>query len=87
MLRQALDSVDRLRKRSVITFAVTAALSQIAWFALVFVAFKNGDVKQTMLAARLALAMCVFGGVFMLVLHITRMTQRILQAIEIVSKQ
>ena len=42
--------------------------------------------KGALLLATFALAMTVFGGVFMLVLHITRMTQRILQAIEVASK-
>ncbi|MEP6914057.1 MAG: hypothetical protein ABJC89_00355 [Acidobacteriota bacterium] len=43
-------------------------------------------MKTVVLLAALAVAMCVFGGVLMLVLHITRMTQRILQAVELVSK-
>ena len=84
-LRQSLDYVDRLRKRWIITFGITAFLSQAAWFLLIF-GFKSADVKATIVLATLALAMCVFGGVFLLVLHITRMTLRVLQAIELVSK-
>lgn len=85
VLRQSLDYVDRLRKRWVITMGITAALSQAAWFLLIF-GVKGADVKGALLLATFALAMTVFGGVFMLVLHITRMTQRILQAIEVASK-
>ena len=85
VLRQSLDYVDRLRKRWIITFGITAFLSQAAWFLLIF-GVNRADVKQAILLATLALAMTVFGGVFVLVLHTTRMTLRILQAIELVSK-
>jgi hypothetical protein len=85
ILRQSLDYVDRLRKRSLITFGITAFLSQAAWFLLAF-GVRHVDVKGAVILATLALAMTVFGGVFVLALHITRMTQRILQAIELVSK-
>ena len=86
ILRQSLDSVDRLRKRSAITFGVTAALSQAAWLGLVF-GLRTASEKQTVLLATLALALCVFGGVFMFVLHITRMTHRVLQAIELTTRR
>jgi hypothetical protein len=85
ILRQSLDDVDRLRKRQILAFAVTAVLSQAAWVLLIFGAYR-ADLKTIVLLAALAVAMCVFGGVFMLVLHTTRMTQRILQAIELMSK-
>ena len=85
ILRQSLDSVDRLRRRSVVAVWVTAALAQAAWLGLVF-GVRTASEKETVLLATFALAMCVFGGVFVLGLHITRMTQRILQAIELTSK-
>jgi hypothetical protein len=85
ILRQSLDCVDRLRKRSITTFGITAFLSQAAWFLLIL-GVNRADVKQAILLATLALAMTVFGGVFVLILHITRMTLRIRQAIELVSK-
>jgi Kef-type K+ transport system membrane component KefB len=85
ILRQSLDDVDRLRKRSITTFLFTAVfIAQAAWFALAGV--NRVDVKQALVLATFALAVCVFGGVFVLVGHITRMTQRILQAIELMSK-
>ncbi len=44
---------------------------------------QNATEKGTILLATLALAMTVFGGVFLLVLLIFRMTHKILQAIEL----
>ena len=82
VLRRSLDEIDSYRRRWVITFAITAALSQAAWIALVIGA-RNASEKQTILLATFALAMTVFGGVFLLVLLIFRMTLKILQAIEV----
>jgi threonine/homoserine/homoserine lactone efflux protein len=82
ILRQALDSVDRLRKRQLVAMGITAAISQIAWLAFVLSA-EHVTERMLLILATFALAMTVFGGVFMLVIHTTRMTHRILQAIEI----
>jgi hypothetical protein len=82
VLRQALDSVDRLRRRQLVTMAITAVVSQIAWFAFILNA-ERATEKTLLILATFALAMTVFGGVFMLAIHTTRMTQRILQAIEL----
>jgi hypothetical protein len=82
VLRKSLDEIDSYRRRWVITFWITAALSQAAWIALV-IGVKNANEKQTIVLATLALAMTVFGGVFMLVLLIFRMTHKLLQAIEV----
>jgi hypothetical protein len=82
VLRKSLDEIDSYRRRWVITFGITAALSQAAWIAFVIGA-QNANEKQTILLATLALAMTVFGGVFLLVLLIFRMTLKILQAIEV----
>ena len=85
ILRRSLDSVDRLRGRSLIIMGITAAVSQIAWLAFILKA-ERATEKTLLILATFALAMTVFGGVFMLVVHTTRMTQRILQAIELVSR-
>lgn len=82
LLRKSLDEIDNYRRRWVITFWITAALSQAAWIAFVLGA-PNATEKGTILLATLALAMTVFGGVFLLVLLIFRMTHKILQAIEL----
>ena len=86
VLRKSLDEIDNYRRRWVLTFGITAALSQAAWIALL-IGSRNATEKQTILLATLALAMTVFGGVFMLVLLIFRMTHKILQAIEIGSRR
>jgi hypothetical protein len=82
VLRQALDSVDRLRRRQLVAMAITAVISQIAWVAFILSA-ERATEKTLLIVATFALAMTVFGGVFTLVIHTTRMTQRILQAIEL----
>jgi hypothetical protein len=81
-LRRALDEIDSYRRRWGITFGITAALSQAAWIAFAIGAH-NATEKQTIVLGVMALAMTVFGGVFMLVLLIFRMTHKILQAIEL----
>ncbi len=86
VLRKSLDEIDNYRRRWVLTFGITAALSQAAWIALL-IGSRNATEKQTILLATLALALTVFGGVFMLVLLIFRMTHKILQAIEIGSRR
>lgn len=82
VLRRTLNEVDRMERRSVVTFWVTALLSQGAWVWLAIGA-RNAEVKQTVILATIALAMTIFGGVFMLALHILRMTQKVLQAIDL----
>ena len=82
ILRRSLDNVDRLRRRWLVTMGVTVALSQIAWLAFVLKAEQVTE-KTLLILATFALAMTVFGGVFMLVVHTTRMTHQILQAIDL----
>ena len=85
IIRQALDDVDRLRRRWLVTMGITAAISQVAWLAFIFSA-EHVTEKTLLILATFALAMTVFGGVFMLVIHTTRMTHRILQAIELAAR-
>ena len=86
VLRKALNEIDRLRYRSGWTFGIMAAFSQAAWIALVLGA-KNASEKTLILLATFALACTVFGGVFLLVLLIYRMTHKLLQAIELASRR
>ena len=85
ILRQSLDSVDQLRRRWLVVMGVTAVLSQVAWLAFILKA-EHVTEKTLLILATFALAMTVFGGVFMLVIHTTRMTHRILQAIALLSR-
>ena len=86
VLHKSLDEIDAYRRRWTITVGVTIVLSQAAWIAFAIGAHSATE-KQTILLATLALAMTVFGGVFMLVLLIFRMTHKILQAVELAARQ
>lgn len=86
VLRKALNEIDSYRYRWGWTFGIMAALSQGAWIALV-IGSRHATEKQTILLATLALACTVFGGVFLLVLHIFRMTHKVLQAIEVAARR
>ncbi|MEO5823870.1 MAG: hypothetical protein ABIT71_25470 [Vicinamibacteraceae bacterium] len=77
-----MNEIDSLRYRWGWTFGIMAALSQAAWIAL-GISAERASEKQLILLATLALACTVFGGVFMLVLLIFRMTHKLLQAIEL----
>ena len=57
-----------------------------AWIALLMAA-RTASEKQLSLLAALALACTVFGGVFLLVLLIFRMTHQLLQAIELTGRR
>ena len=82
VLRKALNEIDGLRYRWGWTFGIMAAIYQAAWIALL-IGSGRATEKQLILLATLALACTVFGGVFLLVLLIFRMTHKLLQAIEI----
>ena len=86
VLRKALNEIDGLRYRWAWSFGVMAALSQAAWIALVM-GSRQASERQLILLAALAVACTVFGGVFLLVLLIFRMTHKLLQAIEISSRR
>jgi hypothetical protein len=81
-LQKALNEIDNLRYRWGWTFGIMAALSQAAWIALLM-GTRSASEKQLILLTALALACTVFGGVFLLVLLIYRMTHKLLQAIEL----
>jgi hypothetical protein len=85
VLRNALNEIDGLRYRWGWTFGIMAAISQAAWIALLIASGKATE-RQLILLATLALACTVFGGVFLLVLLIFRMTHKLLQAIEVAAR-
>lgn len=58
IVRQAFDSVDRLRRRWLVTMGITAAISQAAWLAFVFSA-EHVTEKTLLILATFALAMTV----------------------------
>ena len=86
VLRKALNEIDRYKRRSGWTFGITAAISQAVWIGMILNAERASE-KLLILMATFALAMTVFGGVFMLALLIYRMTHKLLQAIEVGSRR
>lgn len=86
VLRKALNEIDGYRKRWRWTFGITAAISQAVWIGFILSAEKASE-KLLILMATFALAMTVFGGVFMLALLIFRMTHKLLQAIEVSARR
>ena len=80
------NEIDGYRYRWQWSFGIMAALSQAVWIGLVF-GSRHASEKQTILLATLALACTVFGGVFLLVLLIFRMTHKLLTAIEIAARR
>jgi hypothetical protein len=82
ILRKALNEIDSYRYRWIWTFGITAALSQGVWIVLTINAHRFTE-RQLILWSALAVALTVFGGVFLLVLLIFRMTHKLLQAIDI----
>jgi hypothetical protein len=82
VLRKALNEIDSLRYRWGWTLGIMAAISQASWIALL-IGTRSASDRQLLLLATLALACTVFGGVFLLVLLIVRMTHKLLQAIEV----
>ena len=88
VLRKALNEIDSLRYRWGWTFGIMAALSQAAWIALGDRRHDRRARRQLILLCRARRSRCtVFGGVFMLVLLIFRMTHKLLQAIEVFSRR
>jgi len=86
VLRKALNEIDGYRYRMGWGFGVTAALSQAAWIGVVLGSRQATDRTLILLCAA-AVAMTVFGGVFMLTLVIYRMTHKLLLAIEIAARR
>lgn len=86
VLRKALNEIDGYRYRWQWAFGITAALSQAAWIALA-IGTRQASDRALILLAAMAVAMTVFGGVFLLVLLNFRMTYKLLQAIEIAARR
>ena len=86
VLRKALNEIDGYRYRMGWGFGITAAISQAAWIAVMIGSRQSSD-RQLILLCAFAVAMTVFGGVFMLTLVIYRMTLKMLRAIEVSSRR
>jgi hypothetical protein len=85
VLRQALESIDHIRQRMLWAgyVAVAATLGAFAW--LDHVAKSNASERSVIMAAILALTCVIAWSTFALALLITRMTKRIIRAIDLAS--
>ena len=85
VLRQALESIDHIRQRMLWVgyVAVAATLGAFAW--LDHVAKSNASERSVIMAAILALTCVIAWSTFALALLVTRMTKRIIRAIDLAS--
>ena len=85
VLRQALESIDHIRQRMLWAgyVAVAATLGAFAW--LDHVAKSNASDRSVIMAAILALTCVIAWSTFALALLVTRMTKRIIRAIDLAS--
>ena len=85
VLRQALESIDHIRQRMLWAgyVAVAATLGAFAW--LDHVAKSNASERSVIMAAILALTCVIAWSTFALALLVTRMTKRIIRAIDLAS--
>ena len=85
VLRQALESIDHIRQRMLWAgyVDVAATLGAFAW--LDHVAKSNASERSVIMAAILALTCVIAWSTFALALLVTRMTNRIIRAIDLAS--
>ena len=85
VLRQALESIDHIRQRMLWAgyVAVAATLGAFAW--LDHVSKSNASERSVIMAAILALTCVIAWSTFALALLVTRMTKRIIRAIDLAS--
>jgi hypothetical protein len=81
-ISKALDDVNRHRKRFLPVFVVTFCALEGAVLKVTF----SAGVRDTLIWSVLALGLMVAFGVFTVVFQMTRMTLKILKAIEVISK-
>jgi hypothetical protein len=86
-LRKSLDDVDRIRKRqrAAMVFFMLAFVAAVIWLAHLSRS-SSTDVRTVLGAAVFVIAAELGYCTFALTLHISRMTRRILKAIELSSK-
>jgi len=83
LLRRSLEAIDSIRRRMLITGYVVVVGTLAAFLWLSHVASTSANVRSVMMAAILALTCVIAWSTFALSLFITRMTGRILRAIDL----
>ena len=83
LLRRSLESIENIRRRMLFAGYATVAGTFAAFLWLSYVASKSTSVRSVVMAAVLALTCLIAWSTFALSLFITRMTGRILRAINL----
>src|SRR5262245_52668710 len=83
LLRRSLEAIDNVRRRMLLAGYATVAGTFAAFLWLSYVASTSTNVKRVVMAAVLALTCLIAWSTFALSLVITRMTGRILRAIDL----
>lgn len=82
-LRRALDAIDAARRRATVTLAACwlATFGAVIWF--MYVLRTNESLKPALSAAVVALVFAIFLAAASIMLYMSRMTKRVLRAIEV----
>jgi succinate-acetate transporter protein len=82
-LRRSLDAIDAARRRVFATFGLfwIATFAALWWFSHVLRTTDN--LKAALSAAVVALVLAIFLAAVVVALHVTRMTRKILRAIDL----
>jgi len=82
-LGRALDAIDAARRRAMLTFAASwlATFAALIWFTHVL--RTSESLKPALSAAVVALVFAIFLAAASVMLYISRMTKRVLRAIEV----
>ena len=87
ILRQSLDAIHGMRRRMMWAGLVAVGLTAGAFVWLEHIARSGANVKTLIMAAVFALACVIAWSTFALAIFITRMTKRILRAIDLASRK
>lgn len=85
-LSRTLDAIDAARRRAYATFGVfwIATFAALWWFSHVIGTTDN--LKTALSAAVVALVFTIFLAAFAVMIYVTRMTKRILRAIDLAAE-
>ena len=82
-LSRSLDAIDAVRRRVYATFCIFWIVTFAALWWFTHVLRTTDNLKTALSAAVVALVFSIFLAAFAVVVHITRMTKRILRAIDV----
>ena len=87
VLRKSLDAIDAIRRRIMFAGGIAVVGTLGAFYWLTHVARTRNDLESVLMAAVLAQTFLVAWSTFALAVFITRMTRRVLRAIDLASKR